>query len=49
MKVQFDKSVHPYTFQEIDLVLSYDKDNKKLGPGKFKSLWYDLVIVKHDL
>jgi hypothetical protein len=49
MKSQYEKSVHPRTFTEGDLVLVYDQAHDKLGTGKLEPLWHGPYIVKHVL
>jgi hypothetical protein len=49
IKSQYDKSVHPRTFAEGDLVLIYDQAHDKLGTGKLEPLWHSPYIVKHVL
>jgi hypothetical protein len=49
IKNQYDKSVHPRTFAEGDLVLVYDQAHDKLGTGKLEPLWHGPYIVKHVL
>jgi hypothetical protein len=46
IKNQYDKSVHPRTFAEGDLVLVYDQAHDKLGTGKLEPLWHGPYIVK---
>jgi hypothetical protein len=46
IKNQYDKSVHPQTFAEGDLVLVYDQAHEKLGIGKLEPLWHGPYIVK---
>jgi len=45
-KAKFDKNAKPRVFSKGDLVLLYDQDYDKLGPGKLKSLWMGPYIVK---
>ena len=49
MKVQYDRSVQPYSFNERDLVLTYDQKHDKLRAGKFESMWHGTYIVSHIL
>lgn len=49
IKVQYDKSVKHRFFFEGDLVLVYAQQKDALGLGKFKSMWYDPLIVKKFL
>jgi hypothetical protein len=49
IKSQYDKSVHPQTFAEGDLVLVYDQAYDKLGTGKLEPFWQSPYIVKHVL
>ena len=45
MKAQYDINVHPRSFQQGDLVLTYDRRYDKLGKGKSESMWHDPYIV----
>jgi hypothetical protein len=49
IKNQYDKSVHPRTFAEGDLVLVYDQAHDKLGMGKLEPLWHGPYIMKRVL
>jgi hypothetical protein len=49
IKSQYDKSVHPQTFAEGDLVLVYDQAHDKLGTGKLEPMWHGPYIMKHVL
>jgi hypothetical protein len=49
IKNQYDKSIHPQTFTEGDLVLVYDQAHDKLGIGKLEPLWHGPYIVKRVL
>ena len=49
IKGQYDRTVHPRTFEEGDLVLVYDQDHDKLGVGKLELMWHDPYIVKKAL
>ena len=49
MKVQYDRTVQPRSFNEGDLVLTYDQKHDKLGVGKFESMWHGPYIVSHVL
>jgi hypothetical protein len=46
MKSQYDKFVHPRTFEEGDLVLVYDQAHDKLGTCNLECLWHGPYIVK---
>ena len=46
IKNQYNKSVHPRTFAEGDLVLVYDQALDKLGTGKLEPLWHGPYILK---
>jgi hypothetical protein len=48
-KCQYDRSVHPQIFSEVDLVLVYDQDKDPLGVGKFKPMWFRPFIIKEAL
>jgi len=41
--------VCPRVFSEGDLVLVHDQEKDASGVGKFKSTWYDHIIVKSFL
>ena len=45
MKVQYDRTVQPRSFNEGDLVLTYDQKHGKLGVGKFESMWHEPYII----
>ena len=49
MKVQYGRTVQPRSFNEGDLVLTYDKKHDKLGAGKFESMWHGPYIVNRVL
>ena len=49
MKVQYDKNIQPCSFNEGDLVLTYDQKHGKLGAGKFESMWHGPYIVSEVL
>ena len=49
IKVQYDRTVQPRSFNEGDLVLTYDQKHDKLGIGKFESMWHGSYIVSHVL
>ena len=49
MKAQYDRNVHPRSFQLEDLVLTYDQRYDKLGKGKFESIWHGPYIVNKIL
>jgi hypothetical protein len=49
VKCQYDRSIHPRTFSEGDLVLVYDQDKDPLGAGKFKPMWFRHFIIKEVL
>ena len=49
MKVQYDRSVQPHSFNEGDLVLNYDQNHDKLGAGKFESMWHGTYIASRVL
>jgi glutaredoxin len=46
IKSQYEKSTHPQTFVEGDLVLVYDQAHDKLGTGKLEPMWHGPYIVK---
>ena len=45
MKVQYDRTIQPHSFDEGDLVLTYDQKHDKMGAGKFESIWHRPYIV----
>ena len=45
MKVQYDKIIQPRSFDEGDMVLTYDQKHDKLGEGKLESMWHGPYIV----
>ena len=49
MKVQYDKTFQPRSFNEVDLVLTYDQKHDKQGEGKFESMWHGPYIVSRIL
>ena len=49
MKVQYDRTIQPRSFNEGDLVLTYDQKNDKMGAGKFESMWHGPYIISHVL
>ena len=49
MKIQYDRTVQPLSFNEGDLVLTYDQKHDKLWARKFESMWHGPYIVSHVL
>ena len=49
MKFQYDRTIQPCSFNEGDLVLTYDQKHDKLGVGKFESMWHGPYIVSRVL
>ena len=49
VKVQYDNSVYPRKFSEVDLVLSWDQAKQPLGLGKFNPMWHGPYVVKRVL
>ena len=49
MKVQYDRTFQPRSFDEGDLVLTYDQKHDKMGAGKFDSMWHGPYIISHVL
>ena len=49
MKSQYDRFVHHRSFNEGDMVLTYDQKHDKLGAGKFEPMWHGPYIVSHVL
>ena len=45
MKIQYDRTVQPHSFNEGDMVLTYDQKHDKLGARKFESMWHGSYIV----
>ena len=45
MKIQYDKSVQPHSFNEGDMALAFDQNHEKLGAGKIESMWNGTYIV----
>ena len=39
LKVQYDKSIQPHSFNEGEQVWTYNQRYDKLGKGKFESMW----------
>ena len=39
VKNQYDKSIKPRIFSEVELVLLWEQDKEPLGVGKFRSMW----------
>ena len=44
-KVQYNRSVQPRSFNEGELVLTYDQKHDKLGVGKLESMWHGWYII----
>ena len=49
IKAQYDKLVQPRSFNEGDLVLTYDQRYDKLGKWKFESMWYGPFVISKVL
>ena len=49
MTTQYDRYVQPLSFNEGDLVLTYDERHDKLGAGKFESMWNAPYIISRVL
>ena len=49
MKIQYDRTFQPHSFNEGDVVLTYDQMHDNLGAGKLKSMWHGPYIVNHVL
>ena len=49
MKSQYDRSIQPCSFNEGDLVLTYDQKHDKLGAGKLESMWHGNYIISRVL
>ena len=46
VKVQYDKSIHPRSFSDSDLVLLWDQAREPLGAGKFNPMWHGPYMIK---
>jgi hypothetical protein len=46
VKVEYDKFVFPWKYDEGDLVPFYDQDKEPLGVDKFKPMWHGPYIVR---
>ena len=40
MKSQYNITIHPHSFNEGYMFLTYEQKHDKLGAGKFKSMWH---------
>ena len=49
VKAQYDRNVHPRSFQLGDLVLTYDQHYDKLGNRKSESMWHGPYIMNKVL
>ena len=49
MKAQYDRIVQPLSFDQGDLVLTYDQKHDKLGIGKFESMWHGPYVISQVL
>ena len=49
MKAQYDRTIHPHSFDERDLALTYDQKHDKMGAGKFESVWHGPYIISRVL
>ena len=49
MKVQYDSTVQPRSFNQGDLVLTYDHKHDKMRADKFESMWHGPYIVSRFL
>ena len=49
MKVQYDRTIQPHSFNEGYLVLTYNQKHDKLGVGKFESMCHGPYIVRRIL
>ena len=47
LKSHYDSHIHPHTFNEGDLVLSYDQVHDKFGNWKLESMWYGPYVIHH--
>ena len=45
MKAQYNRSVQPHSFNEGDLVLTYDQKHDKMGARKLESMWHGPYII----
>ena len=48
-KAHYDQHVFRHSLHEGDLLYVFNLAKEKLGLGKFKTLWHDPYIVKHNL
>ena len=49
MKSKYDRSFQPHSFNERDLILTYDQKHDKLGARKFESMWHKPYIISRVL
>ena len=49
MKSQYNRTVHLDSFNEGDMVLTYDQKHDKMGAGKFESMWHKTYIISRVL
>jgi hypothetical protein len=45
VKVQYNKSVYTWLYDEGDLVILYDQSKEPLGIGKLKTMWHGPYIM----
>ena len=49
MKAQYDRYIRPQSFNEGDVVLTYDQKHDMLGAGKLESMWHGPYVISHVL
>ena len=49
VKRQYDKSVKPRIFSEVELVLLWDQDKEPPGAGKLSSIWLGPYVLSKVL
>jgi len=49
LKAQYDRNVQPRSFEQSDLVLTYDHQYDKLEKGKSESMWHSPYIISKVL
>jgi len=49
VKAQYERNVHPHSFEQGDLVLTYDQRYETLGKGKSESMWHGPYVIRKVL
>ena len=49
IKSQYDRTIQPHSFDEGDLVLTYDQKHDKLGENFFDSMWHGPYSISRVL